>query len=196
MKIPLIITCACLILAGLTMWLVPATATTTDRPDAGETRSFRLRDSQGATVTDQDLRGQVVLLYFGYTFCPDVCPTELGYTARVLRALGADAERVTPLFITVDPERDTTELLKGYAPLFHPRIRALTGTADELAAVYKTFGVTARKVLPTGGGTHYLMDHSSSITVLDRQGRVAASLSSTDTVARSVATLKALIAQP
>ena len=189
---PVIISLVVLALAGLALAFAPTG--TTARPDQGDARPFQLRDTGGNLVTDTSLRGQVVLLYFGYTFCPDVCPTELGYVARVLRALGDDAERITPLFVTVDPERDTPELLKGYAPLFHPRIRALTGSPEELAAVFKTFGVTARKV--PGAGSHYLLDHSSSITVLDRQGRVAATIGSTDTIARSVTTLRDILRKP
>ena len=185
----------------LAVLLLAVTAWVTLR-DAGSSRPgglgavggpFELTSQEGAPISEKDLRGRPFLIFFGFTNCPDVCPTALREISDVFEALGPD-RKVAALFVTVDPERDTPELLKGYAPLFHPRIRALTGTPEELAAVFKTFGVTARKV--PGAGSHYLMDHSSSSTGLDRQGRVAASIGSTDTIARSVTTLRDILGKP
>jgi cytochrome oxidase Cu insertion factor (SCO1/SenC/PrrC family) len=111
------------------------------------------------------------LVYFGYSFCPDVCPTELGTMAAALDALGAASERVVPLFISVDPQRDTPELLADYVSRFHPRMQGLTGTPEQVAEIARRYRVYyARAQRPDM--TDYLMDHSSFIYLVGPDGRV------------------------
>jgi cytochrome oxidase Cu insertion factor (SCO1/SenC/PrrC family) len=134
---------------------------------------FHLVDQNGTAVTDADYRGRWVLVYFGYTFCPDVCPTELQTIAAALGKLGPEAARVAPLFITVDPARDTPAVLAKYVALFGHGITGLTGTPDQIAAVARAFRVYYAKA-PVGGAASYLMDHSSFLYLLDPKGRLAA----------------------
>lgn len=134
---------------------------------------FRLVDQSGSAVTDADYRGHWMLVYFGYTFCPDVCPTELQTIAAALDKLGPDAAKVAPLFITVDPARDTPAVLAKYVALFGHGIVGLTGTPEEIAAVARAFRVYYAKA-PVGGSATYLMDHSSFLYLLDPKGRLAA----------------------
>lgn len=131
---------------------------------------FNLIDQHGATVTEADFRGSYTLIYFGYTYCPDVCPTELQSMSQAVDALGAAGDKVTPVFITVDPERDTVEQLAGYAEHFHPRLVALTGSAEQVAAAAKAYRVYYKKVTEEGS-TDYLMDHSSIVYLMDPEGR-------------------------
>jgi protein SCO1/2 len=130
---------------------------------------FTLTDTQGHRRTLEDFRGRVVLLYFGYSYCPDVCPTDLMQIADVLVQLGPKADQVQPLFITFDPERDTPKHLHSYLKDFDPRIIGLTGTPEELARVAELWRVYYAKV-PMGGGD-YLIDHSAYTFVIDQQGR-------------------------
>lgn len=131
---------------------------------------FNLVDQHGRAVSDADLRGQYLLVYFGYTYCPDVCPTELQTMSRAIDLLGEEGEKVTPVFITVDPERDTVEQLAAYAEHFHPRLVALTGTAEQVAAAAKAYRVIYRKV-EDESAAEYLMDHSSIVYLMDPKGR-------------------------
>jgi cytochrome oxidase Cu insertion factor (SCO1/SenC/PrrC family) len=133
---------------------------------------FELTDHTGARVSDTALRGGYTLLYFGYTFCPDVCPTELGGMAATIDALGEAGARVTPVMITIDPERDTPEVLAEYVPLFHERLIGLTGTAEEIRDVATQFRVFYQR-FDSNQYTYYLMDHSSFVYLLDREGDVA-----------------------
>jgi protein SCO1/2 len=134
---------------------------------------FVLTDHTGARRTLSDFRGKVVLLYFGYTHCPDVCPTDLGQIAALLRSLGARASEVQALYITVDPERDTATHLAGYLSAFDPRIVGLTGTEEEIRSVAERYKAYFAKV-PTARG--YLMEHSANFYILDREGKFAGSL--------------------
>jgi protein SCO1/2 len=136
---------------------------------------FRLVDQNGATVTDKDMQGQPFLVFFGFTHCPDICPTTLFDVSEVLRRLGPDADRVGALFVTVDPERDTPAALKEYLTSFHPRLRGLTGDAEPIAAMLRTYRVYAKKV-PLEGGA-YTMDHSALVYLMDKQGRFVAPFS-------------------
>ncbi len=130
---------------------------------------FTLINQHGETVTDQSLKGQYLLIYFGYTFCPDVCPTELQAMSQAVDALGPDGDKVTPVFITVDPARDTAEQLAAYAPNFHPRLLALTGSAQQIADVAGAYRVYYRKA-EDGAASDYLMDHSSIIYLMGPDG--------------------------
>jgi protein SCO1/2 len=132
---------------------------------------FRLTDHTGRAVTEQDFAGRWLLVYFGYTFCPDVCPTELGAMADALDLLGPEGERVTPVFITIDPERDTPEALADYVSRFHPRMVGLTGSAEQVAEAarrYRVYFARAR----SADHTDYLMDHSSFVYLVGPEGRV------------------------
>jgi protein SCO1 len=136
---------------------------------------FRLTDQNGRTVTDKDLRGKWLLVYFGYTHCPDECPTALNNIALALEYLGAKAKEIRPVFITVDPERDTPAVLKTYVASFDAPILALTGSAAAVAQAAKGYRVYYVKHALAGGD--YEMDHSSIIDVMDPQGRFTASFS-------------------
>jgi protein SCO1/2 len=134
---------------------------------------FRLVDQNGKTVTDADLKGKWSLVYFGYTHCPDACPTALNDIAVALDELGPKRGEVRPVFITVDPERDTPEVLKSYITAFDAPILALTGTPEEIAQAAKGYRVYYAKHPEADGD--YSMDHSSVIYVIDPQGRFTAS---------------------
>ena len=136
---------------------------------------FRLIDQDGKTITDQDFKGRPFLVFFGYTHCPDICPTTLFDVAEVLRALGPDSGRAIALFITVDPERDTPAAIKDYLSSFGPLMRGATGDADAIAAVEKAYRVYAKKV-PTGSG-YYSVDHTALVYLMDKQGRFVAPFS-------------------
>jgi protein SCO1/2 len=130
---------------------------------------FSLTDQNGKAVTDADYRGKYLLVYFGYTYCPDMCPTGLQGIAHVLDKLGPDAAKVQPLFITIDPARDTPQKLKEYDASFHPQIIGLTGTAAQIAAVAKEYQVYYAKGEQVDD-KDYIMDHSSLIYLMDPQG--------------------------
>jgi protein SCO1/2 len=134
--------------------------------------SFTLVNQQGAAVSDADFRGRYLLLAFGYTHCPDVCPTDLMAMTQALERLGPAGERVTPAFATVDPERDTPSVLREYLSSFHPRFVGLTGSEAQVAAAAMVFKVHRRKVLPSPGATdEYYVDHGSLIYLLGPDGK-------------------------
>lgn len=175
------------VLAGLLVWLAffwtpnasqppvsgaPHTQTQDDAPKGGD---FTLQSPDGP-VSLADQRGKVVLLYFGYTFCPDVCPTSLSALAQALSALTTDERaRVKSYFISVDPDRDTMDVLKAYAPFFHPDIVGLSGSNEQVAHVAQLYGVRYMKQKPDANGL-YSVDHSSFIYVVAPDGKLAASL--------------------
>lgn len=130
---------------------------------------FVLTDSDGARFDSARLKGKVALIFFGFTHCPDVCPTTLAAMTRVLEALGPEAADVMPVFISVDPARDTPDEMKAFGSLFDPRIVMLTGTPDEIAAVVRDYHIYAAKVALEGGG--YTMDHTASVQLYDRESR-------------------------
>lgn len=134
-------------------------------------RDFQLTDHDGRPRTLQDFRGKAVVVFFGYTQCPDVCPTTLSEIAEAKRLLGPDGAKVQGVFVTVDPQRDTPEMLKAYMANFGPDFVALRGTPEQLAAVAKEYKVYYKKV---DGKTpdSYTMDHSAGSYVYDPQGRV------------------------
>ena len=134
---------------------------------------FQLVDQNRKTVTDADLKGKWSLIYFGYTHCPDACPTALNDISIALSELGPKRDAVRPVFITVDPERDTPESLKAYVTSFDAPILALTGTAEQVAQAAKGYRVYYAK--HPEAGSDYSMDHSSVIYVMDPEGRFTAS---------------------
>ena len=130
---------------------------------------FKLVDQNGQVVTDQDLKGRPFLVFFGFTHCPDVCPTTLFEVSEIFRALGPDADRTRALFITVDPERDTPAAMKDYLSSFDPHLSGLTGDPAEIAAVAKAYRVYFKKV-PLDEG-NYTMDHTAIVYLMDKTGR-------------------------
>jgi protein SCO1/2 len=132
---------------------------------------FRLTDHNGKERTLADFRGKVVAMFFGYTHCPDVCPTTLSDMANALKALGPDAQRVQVLFVTVDPKRDTPELLRGYVPAFNPTFLGLHGDAAATAKVTKDFKIYAAE-RPGKTPESYTVDHSAQTLVFDAKGKL------------------------
>jgi protein SCO1 len=130
---------------------------------------FQLTDQTGQTVTEKSLQGRPTLIFFGFTHCPDVCPTSLFEISEVLRAMGKDADRVNAYFISVDPERDTKAAMKDYLSSFDPHLKGLTGDPEAMAKVVSEFRVYAKKV-PLKDGD-YTMDHTALIYLMDRDGR-------------------------
>jgi protein SCO1/2 len=135
---------------------------------------FELVDQDGRTVTDRDLKGRPFLVFFGFTHCPDVCPTTLFEISEVLRALGPDADKVNALFVTVDPERDGPKEIKDYLSSFDPHLRGATGDPAAVAAMTKAYRVYVKKV-PQGDG--YTMDHTAIVYLMDKDGRFIAPFS-------------------
>ena len=134
-------------------------------------RDFRLTDPEGRQRTLADFRGKVVVMFFGYTQCPDACPTTLSELAAVMQTLGPDAARVQVLFVTVDPERDTAALLAQYVPAFNPAFLGLRGDAQATAEVAREFKVLYQKQPGTTPGS-YSMDHSAGTFLFDPEGRL------------------------
>jgi protein SCO1/2 len=133
---------------------------------------FRLVDQNGKPFTDKDMQGKPYLVFFGYTHCPDVCPTTLFEMSQLFRKLGPQADRVGALFITVDPERDTAAVLKEYMASFDPHLRGLSGDRNAVEAAMKDYRVYAKKV-PLEGG-NYEMDHTAIVYLMDKDGHFVA----------------------
>lgn len=132
---------------------------------------FSLLNHKGERVTDEDFRGRYMLVFFGYTSCPDVCPLGLQVMSQAMDELPeAVAEKVVPVFVTVDPERDTVQVMKDYVELFHPRLVGLTGTPEEIGVAVKAYRVYARKA-ESEDTSDYLMDHSAFSYLMGEDGR-------------------------
>ena len=131
---------------------------------------FSLIDQNGISRSSSDFRGKIMLVYFGYTYCPDACPTTLAAITKTMDLLGSKASEVQPIFISVDPARDTVAQLKAYAANFTPHLLAMTGPPAELKKVEDEYHVYVAKV-PQSGGNDYLIDHSSIVYVMGRNGR-------------------------
>lgn len=172
---------AALAAIGLITWVAWTLTRPAPRVQVGDVRTvaiapavkiggpFTLVDQTGATVSDTTWRGKLMLIYFGYGFCPDVCPTELQIMSGALDALGDDAARVQPIFITVDPERDTVEFMADYVSHFHPDMVGLTGTEAAINEAAKAFRVYHRKAVDDSA-TDYLVDHSSFVYLMGPDG--------------------------
>jgi len=159
--------------AGLRFWLAPAGPELATPPTGGD---FRLQSPVGPYAL-ADSRGKVVLLYFGYTYCPDICPTSLQTVAQALDGLSADERaRVQVLFVSVDPERDTLERLRDYAAFFAPEILPLGGTPQEIAAVAQRYGVYYARASGPEAGNSYVIDHGAFVYLVAPDGRLVASL--------------------
>ena len=154
---------------------------------------FSLVDQNGKRVTEKDFLGKYMLVFFGYTFCPDVCPTELQVMSAALDQLGPEADRIEPIFVSIDPARDTPEVLKAYVANFGPRLVGLTGTPEEVAAIAKAYRVFYAKAGNSSSTADYLMDHSSIIYLMGPDGRFLKHMAYTTDVAKLAAELKEML---
>ena len=191
-----VLTVALAILAVMAMSLPPVQLTPAER---GTERRFdvpfRLVGQDGEALTEQSFLGKPSLYFFGFTHCPDICPTTLGALTQWLNALGDDAKRFNVLFVSVDPERDTPASLKDYMTMFHPQMRAATGTPEEIAAMAKTFMVYYAKVPVKAGEDpkEYMVNHSSMILLADAKGVFKGTLDAHDPDEKAIGKLKALL---
>jgi len=168
--------------AGAAIWLWSAGDKLAVKTEAGQVGQaggtgkpsiggpFTLTDQTGKRVTDKDFAGKYMLIYFGFTFCPDVCPTELQVMSGALDDLGANATKIQPIFVTIDPERDTPEVLARYVKQFNPRLIGLTGSAQDIAKIAKEYRVYYEKVKDDSSSGDYTMDHSSIIYLMGPDG--------------------------
>ena len=141
------------------------------QPEIGIVSRYLLMDSRGRAISDQDFRGSFQLIAFGYTFCPDICPTTLAEISLIMEKLGTRAEQLQPLFVTVDPERDTPEVLRRYTAYFHPRIIGLTGSPELVRRVADHFKVRYEKHWEPGAEKDkYSVDHSAGMYLLGPDG--------------------------
>ena len=189
---------AVIILGGATFALVGGSGLTKPSLLIAPTNTiggpFHLTDQTGKPVTDKDLLGRPAAMFFGYTFCPDVCPTTLTEVGDWLKALGPDADRLQVVFVTVDPERDTQDKMKDYLTSFDPRIRGLTGTAEETAQIVKDYRVYVKKTHPESG-SDYLVDHTAAVYLMDRQGYFVGFINYQEEPEKTIAKLKELLAR-
>lgn len=161
------------------------------KPIAGMGGPFSLVDQHGRPFTEASFAGKPTLLFFGYTFCPDVCPTTLLEAGMWMQALGADADRLRVVFVSVDPERDTPEKLATYLSSFDPRFLGLSGSRAEVDRAIKAWRVYARKV--EGKGGDYTMDHTASVYLLDAQGRLVGLIKFQEAQDKALALLRKLL---
>ena len=154
---------------------------------------FALVDDTGVQVSEADLKGKSTVMYFGYTFCPEVCPTTLTDLVQWMQMIGRDADRLNYVFVTVDPDRDTPKVMHDYVSAFDPRIRGLTGTSEQIAKVTKEYGVYYKRIPTSDGG--YVMDHSAVLYMMDPNVRFVGVIPYQEDTAKAVAKLKKLAAQ-
>lgn len=150
--------------------LTPPTESGTQTGEALIGGPFTLKNQNGKVVKDADLRGKLMLVFFGFTHCPDVCPTDLAVMTQVVKQLGKDADKVATLFITIDPERDTVAVMKEYMSNFDPHIQGLTGTREQVDVAIKAYRVYANKV-KSPDGKDYTMDHSAFLYLMGKDGK-------------------------
>lgn len=174
---------------GARMLLMPA-ATDGGRSVVAIGGPFRLVDQAGQIRTEADFSGRFMLVYFGYTYCPDVCPTAVHIMSVALDQLGDAGRDVVPILVTIDPERDTVETLAAYAKNFHPRLVALTGDVDAVRAAARAYRVYFAKA---GEGEDYLVDHTSIIYLMGRDGRYLSHFSHTTDPAAMAARIKGFL---
>ncbi|KND19923.1 MAG: SCO family protein [Pannonibacter phragmitetus] len=154
---------------------------------------FTLVRGDGTTVTDKDFAGKPLAIFFGFTFCPDVCPTTLSDLQGWIEQLGPDADKMNYAFVSVDPERDTPQVIGDYVAAFDPRITPLTGSREQIDEVIKAYRVYAKKVPLDGGG--YTMDHSAMIYLMDGSNRFVGTIAYEEDPATALQKLKNLIAR-
>jgi protein SCO1/2 len=184
-------------IGGAALWLRPAPESLGPTLPAGVAIGgpFSLIDETGAPVTEKTYRGRHMLIFFGFTYCPDVCPTELAKIAATLDLLGQDAQRLVPLFVSIDPERDTPEALAQYTELFHPAIVGLTGSEQQIAAVARAFRVYYNKVKTGPEPDAYTMDHSAFIYLMGPDGGFRQFFSPQATPEQMAAAIRAQLAR-
>ena len=181
-------------LAGFTAWRYLAHTNEASLGKALVGGPFTLTDQNGKRVKNTDFAGHYMLVYFGYTFCPDVCPAELQVMSAALDGMGDKAKNVVPVFITIDPQRDSPEVLKQYISNFSPRFVALTGSDKEIASVAKEYRVYYAKAKGwEKAGDNYLMDHSSIVYLIGPDGKFVKHFTYTTDVVQFVKSLKAAI---
>lgn len=157
---------------------------------------FSLTDHTGRRLTEKDFLGRHMLVFFGYTYCPDICPTELQVMTAAIEELGPAGENIQPVFVTIDPERDTPQVLASYVENFGSRLIGLTGTPEDIAAVARAYRVYYAKA-PGGDAAAYLMDHSSTIILMGPDGRFVRHFTyTTDAAALAAALKEAVTASP
>jgi protein SCO1/2 len=154
---------------------------------------FELIASDGSTVTDADFRGDWLLVFFGYTFCPDLCPTTLATVTEALDELGPDAERLRPIFISVDPNRDTPEVLGAYTAAFDPRIVGLTGAPERIAAVADAYRAHYRSHQIDAADAFYAVDHSAYLYIMDPDGAFVRAMDARAPSAEIAGTVRAIM---
>ena len=152
---------------------------------------FTLTDQNGNTVTEAALKGHPSVMYFGYTYCPDVCPTTLADLTQWMGDLGTDADKLKVYFITVDPERDTQDVMASYMQAFDPRFIALTGTRPEIDTIVKAYHIYAHKV--PGADGSYTMDHTATVFLLDSKAALVSTIDYQEKTDKALAKLKRLI---
>jgi protein SCO1/2 len=195
---------------GVSLWLMLAPACAGDAParSAAEVMDilmwnrepvggpFELTDQTGQLRTNSDFRGKLMLVYFGFTYCPDVCPTDLQAIGLALDKLGKDGESVQPLFITVDPERDTAEHLAQYVPTFHPRLIGLTGSAEAIRKAADAYKVYYAKIPLGKPADDYTVDHTAFIYLMDRDGNYLGFFPPGTSADRMVEIIRPRLAEP
>ena len=195
---------------GFGLWLMLAPACAADAPARSPAEimdilmwnrepvggPFELTDHSGRLRTERDFRGQLMLVYFGFTYCPDICPTDLQAIGQALDKLGRDGERVQPLFVTVDPERDTAQHLADYVPLFHPRLIGLTGSLDAVRRAADAYKVYFAKVPVGKESGDYTVDHTAFIYLMDRDGNYLGFFPPGTTADRLVEIIRPRLAEP
>lgn len=207
LTLPLLLSVLLAALLGWLIWFWQPAGDAADAPAAAATHAqldlaavptggeFRLTSKAGP-VALSDFRGQVVLVYFGYTWCPDICPTNLAVIAYALKQLSpAERERVQVIFVSVDPVRDTPERLAEYAAYWDPRFVGVTGTDAEIAAVARQYGAAYRRVEQTDSAMGYLVDHSGFTYVVDPGGRLVQALAHATPAPEIVATVRRVLAE-
>ena len=177
------------LITGLLSWATTTSAVTIGGP-------FALIAPDGTTVTEQTFRGKWLLVYFGYTFCPNTCPMTLNEIATALEKLGTDATKMQPLFITVDPQRDTREVLEQYTRSFDPRIVGLTGSPQQIDAVTQEYGAYAARDKTGPGPEDYVIDHSTYLYVMDPGGKFVRAFDADTSGDRIADALREVLAQP
>jgi protein SCO1/2 len=205
-KIVLIVWAIALIGAGV--WIAQDSLLTSDPAIKAEQRGFfttdaasviggpfQLTDQNGRKRDSEEFRGKLMLIYFGFTYCPDVCPTALTVVTTALDQLGDQADAVVPILITIDPERDTPAVLKDYVAQFSPRYIGLSGSDRDIAQVAKAFRVYYAKS-PGSGGAPYLMDHTSLLYLMDQNGRFHTHFTHNNRAEDIVAAVRKLLANP
>jgi protein SCO1/2 len=152
---------------------------------------FTLTDQRGETVTEASLKGHASAMFFGYTFCPDVCPTTLSDLSLLLEKLGPDGDKLKVYFVTVDPERDTRDQLASYLQAFDQRVVGLTGSREQVDSMLKAYRVYSQKV--PGDGDAYTMDHTAAVYLLDGEGRLTGTLDYQEAEKTALPKLKRLV---